>query len=194
MRHVFGYDWMPSQTSQPLGSLDPEPLFRNSPGVPAMRAGLSRRLEPGAAASPLWRVQARLVPRGYIERHALWPRMTWNHQSNGLLPTLMPPNVRNLGWLNVIYLYIYIWWFTCKMGLETCTYRHSFPPSELLRFATQKVGPVAKEWATGQSTGSAAGPWAQGQSRRIACRRWEVKLGTWGEHHEIFIMRCHTQI
>ena len=63
------------------------------------------------------------------------------------------------------------------MGLETCTYRHSFPPSELLRFATQKVGPVAKEWATGQSTGSAAGPWAQGQSRRIACRRWEVKLG-----------------
>ena len=107
MRHVFGYDWMPSQTSQPLGSLDPEPLFRNSPGVPAMRAGLSRRLEPGAAASPLWRVQARLVPRGYIERHALWPRMTWNHQSNGLLPTLMPPNVRNLGWLNVIYLYIY---------------------------------------------------------------------------------------
>ena len=52
------------------------------------------------------------------------------------------------------------------------------PPSELLRFATQKVGPVAKEWATGQSTGSAAGPWAQGQSRRIACRRWEVKLGT----------------
>ena len=80
------------------------------------------------------------------------------------------PNLRNLWGFNVIYI---------QDGTAGSLHIQAFLSlSELLRFATRKVGPVAKDWATGQSTGSAAGPWAQGHGRGIACGRWKVKLDT----------------